>query len=304
VASAVEYRNNLANSRFVKENKHSDHFRVAVRAMVALNGERSLISCIFPPKVGHISGIGSIACRDDLQVLHIATTYHSVPFDFLIKSTGQANFRQSTLESMPRIQVCETALSRTLRLNCLTSAYSGLWNKYAATLDVLPWSSNDLRLKLEGPVEGPAIWDRTAGLRTEFARRMALVEIDVLVAQALGLTLDQLIEIYRIYFPVLQENEAGTWYDQYGRIVWSCSKGLPGAGWLDEKDKSPGRAAWEKILAANPSELTCTTIDDTQPGGPREVTRRFDGPFTRCDRIEDYKRAWAHFEALKAQGSS
>ena len=42
-------------------------------------------------------------------------------------------------------------------------------------------------------------------------------------AQALGLTLDQLIEIYRIYFPVLQENEAGTWYDQKGRIVWTCS---------------------------------------------------------------------------------
>ncbi len=82
-------------------------------------------------------------------------------------------------------------------------------------------------LHLEGPVEGPAIWDRTAGLKTEFARRMALVEIDVLVAQALGLTLDQLIEIYRICFPVLQENEAGTWYDQNGRIVWSCSKGLP-----------------------------------------------------------------------------
>ena len=49
--------------------------------------------------------------------------------------------------------------------------------------------------------------------------------IDVLVAQALGLTLDQLIDIYRIYFPVLQQNEAGTWYDRNGRIAWTCSKG-------------------------------------------------------------------------------
>jgi hypothetical protein len=134
---------------------------------------------------------------------------------------------------------------------------------------------------------------------------MALVEIDVLVAQAFGLTLDQLIEIYRIYFPVLQENEAGTWYDQKGRIVWTCSKGLPGVGWLDDKGKSPGRKAWEKMLEelnGHPPErqvLTCTAIDDTQPGGPREVTRAFQGPFTKCARVEDYKRAWAFFESHK-----
>jgi hypothetical protein len=170
--------------------------------------------------------------------------------------------------------------------------------------DVAAWSSPDRRLRLEGPVEGPVTWDRTAALRTEFARRMALVEIDVLVAQALGLTLDQLIEIYRIYFPVLQENEAGTWYDQNGRIIWTCSKGLPGVGWLDDRGKSPGRTAWEKILENNPSELTCTAIDDTMPGGPRKVTRHYVGPFTKCDRIEDYRRAWAHFERLKSEGAA
>ncbi len=168
----------------------------------------------------------------------------------------------------------------------------------------MAWSSHDPRLTLEGPVQGPASWNRTAGLRTEFARRLALVEIDVLVAQALRLSLDQLIEIYRIYFPVLQENEAGTWYDQQGRIVWTCSKGLTGIGWLDDKGKSPGRGAWEKVLASKPGELTCVVTDDTQPAGQRKLTRRFVGPFTTCDRIGDYKLAWAHFERLKAGGAA
>ena len=54
-------------------------------------------------------------------------------------------------------------------------------------------------------------------------------------------------------------------------------------------------------MKAPPSELTCTAIDDTMSGGPREVIRHFVGPFTRCDRIEDYKRAWAHFEKLKSE---
>ena len=123
----------------------------------------------------------------------------------------------------------------------------------------------------------------------------------MLVAQALGLTIEQLIELYRIYFPLMQQYERGTWFDQTGRIVWTNnSSGLPGVGWLDERGKSPGRAAWEKILAENPSELTCTAIDDTMPGGPRTVTRHFVGPFTQCDRIEDYRCAWAHFERLKS----
>ena len=47
----------------------------------------------------------------------------------------------------------------------------------------------------------------------DFARRYALIEIDVLVAQALGLSLEQLTSIYKSQFPVLAENEEGTWYD-------------------------------------------------------------------------------------------
>ena len=107
---------------------------------------------------------------------------------------------------------------------------------------------------------------------------------------------------YRIYFPVLQENESGTWYDQEGRIVWSCSKGLSGVGYLDDKGKSPSRSAWEKILDESPLELKCDAVDDSQPNGKCCVTRRFVGPFTQCDRIEDYKRAWAHFEKLEQEG--
>ena len=296
-----EYISKIPRCRWDSTRSHVDFFRIAFRNMIALNGERSLIAALLPKGVAHVHGVQSLAIENDRILVNFYTTALSTVFDFITKASGKQN-AEGMLSELPYIEVSPTACSRALRLGCLTSAYADFWNQNIGNYEVMQWSSLDARLKLEGPVEGPENWNLNAGFRTEFARRMALVEIDVLVAQGLDLTLEQLTELYRIYFPLMQQYERGTWYDQAGRIVWTNnSSGLPGIGWLDEKGKSPGRVAWEKILAENPPELTCTAIDDTQPGGPREVTRHFVGPFTQCDRIEDYRRAWSHFERLKSE---
>jgi hypothetical protein len=302
-----EFRSRMTRCRWDPTKSHADFYRVAFRRMINLNSERSFISAIIPPHATHVDGIESVSFATDQDWLSLAVASSSLPLDYLIKASSTSDVRESHMARIPWVEPGSVAKHRLLRLTCLTAAYSELWKSFASKLATIPWSSPDPRLLLEGPIEGPTQWDRTAALRTEFARRMALVEIDVLVAQAFGLTLDQLIEIYRIYFPVLQENEAGTWYDQNGRIVWTCSRGLPGIGWLNDKGKSPSSSDWGKLLeeiSSRPPEeqvLTCTATDDTQPGGPREVTRTFQGPFTKCDRVEDYKRAWAFFEAHKEE---
>ena len=126
-------------------------------------------------------------------------------------------------------------------------------------------------------------------LRTDYERRQALVELDVLTAMALGMTLDQLKTIYRIQFPVLQSYEAETFYDANGRIAFTINRSLIGVG-VD-------RPTWENTLRQLKTGETYrkTYTDDTQPGGPVERTIEYVAPFDRCDREEDYKTAWKFF---------
>ena len=296
---ADAYYRQLPRCRWDPTKSHVDFYRVAFRTMVNLNSERSFINAMLPTKTAHVNSLYSMAFRKPQDTLIAGTCWPSLPYDYLVKASGRQNLHQHDLASLPFIDPGDTAKHRALRLACLTNAYADLWNEQAHTLSPLGWHSNDPRLSLGGSFEGPDTWDHTAALRTDFARRMALVEIDVLVAKGLGLALDQLIDIYRIYFPVLQQNDAGTWYDRTGRIVWTCSKGLPGIGYLVD-GKSPSRKNWEKIIEDGRTYLECQAIVDFMPGGPQKITRTFEGPFDTCNRVEDYKRAWAYFEAHKA----
>jgi hypothetical protein len=188
---------------------------------------------------------------------------------------------------------------RTLALNCLTTHYADLWSEcWDESFRSQRWAKQDPRLPNSFFTQLTPTWQRDCALRSDYARRQALVEIDVLVAQALKLTLDELITIYRVQFPVMQQYERDTWYDQNGRIVFTASKGLTGVGF---PRKGSGRGAnkttgWEDIQGMTSGTVSRTIVDDTLPGGPVERTITYEAPFDRCDRVGDYRVVWGYFE--------
>ena len=173
-------------------------------------------------------------------------------------------------------------------LTCLTTHYTELWEQcWNEAFRQERWTKNDPRLNNVRFANLTPKWQRNCALRTDYERRQALVEFDVLAAMALGLTLDELCAIYRIQFPVLRQDENDTWYNRDGRIVFTCSKGLPGVGF--------SRPEWNEIKSMQSGTVSRTITDDTLPSGPRERTITYTAPFNRCDREADYATAWADF---------
>ena len=144
---------------------------------------------------------------------------------------------------------------------------------------------------------------------------MTLVEIDVLVAQALGLTLDELLLVYRVQFPVMQQYERDTWYDIHGRIVFTISKGLIGVDLprkggasqpkarltLPDGTVREGQFGWEDVCDLPDGTLGQQWVqDDTLPTGPYLKERRWVAPFARTSREDNYRIAWAFFAVQAA----
>ncbi|MBR1708900.1 MAG: hypothetical protein IJ719_08745 [Clostridia bacterium] len=130
-----------------------------------------------------------------------------------------------------------------------------------------------------------------------------------MTALNLKMTLKQLKTIYEIQFPVLQQYEIDTWYDQTGRIVFTNNRGIVGAGFDRPTFEKPdmiipverSTTRWNGIMKDAPAGYVFerTITDDTQPGGPVERTIRYVAPFDRCDREKDYETAWEFFSKLK-----
>ncbi|HBA5434759.1 TPA: hypothetical protein J4Q75_004294, partial [Escherichia coli] len=322
---AQEYAKRIPRVSWKEQNedeprKVTDYYRLVYRAMIGSASERTLSCALIPCTVSHVNNARTYVFRYKNDLLSTAACHFSLPFDFLLKSTGKQNLH-NTLDEFSFAEFNNISLIqllvRVLTLCCITNSYVDLWDKtFTSDFNTQRWSRDIPQLPQDFFANLTPEWQRNCALRSDYSRRQALVEIDVLVAQALGLTLEELLTIYRVQFPVMRQYEADTWYDQNGRIIFTPSKGLVGVGLprtarkadlkngfvfnVDSPEWTGGDCTdqaigWDDVKHLKTGTVSVTFDDYTRSDEGERRTVTWQAPFIKPDREDDYKVAWAFF---------
>jgi len=246
--------------------------------MAATTGERTLIPTLLPPGATHVDGCFSASYPTGAveEVALVAAFAASMLLDFSIRAVPKKHIRAPQFERLPFVadsSVRNLLLLRVLRLACTTSAYAALWaGSFAREFQSDAWTSSTLVDRPLGAVD--ARWSPLLPLRRALERRQALVEIDALVAIALGVTADELATVYRTQFPVMAGYDRNAHiYDVNGRQVPSAIL----AAWRSHGDALQG------------DQLTMV-----HPGSGRRY--QYVLPFDARDREADLRAAYTEFD--------
>lgn len=254
--------------------KFDEKYRIIFRKMLSKSSELNLKCTLIPPKVSYVHSIVGYSFRDERKMVYLSGLLNSLVYIYLINSTGKMNFTSNTISIVPAPdnEYKNAIMLRGLRLNAISPLYATLLEHvYVDEFKVDKTLISSLPTSLDCNITNE--WNESFAIWRDLDRYITMVELDVLAAKGIGMTLEQLIDLYSINYPNMNDNEKNTWYDQEGKIVFTTNKSFVKFG--------VSKDTWEKNKDNSFSSLDLLGIN-----------RNYVAPYYRTDRISLYKEAW------------
>ena len=260
-----------------------NHFRIAWRRMAANTGERTLVPALIPPGATLIKTVASLGLPGRPRELGAVLGYmSSIVADAVVRAAPKSDILFSTIHKIPARSTGDLTnhlLLRVGRLNAITSAFAPFWDDLELGQHADSWSG-EATFADRPPIEAPGRWSPQVALRRDSDRRQAQIEIDAIVALELGLSADELCDVYRTQFPVMYGYDRNTdFYDANGRLV----------------PNEVLRVWRQNGEAISQEERTATNASGN--------TYEYELPFVTLDREADMRQAYAHFEKILQERS-
>lgn len=251
-------------------------WRVVWRNMTVSNMERALHAALLLPGPTHVHTVHTLAMADDRKTVTVAGLWASLPLDYLVKVSGASKVNIEFARQFPAPlshPLTTPLLLRTLRLNCLTRDYGPIWEELFDEAWLTDrWTADESKATVALQTIS-STWEMSTPLRTDYDRRMALVEIDALVALMLGLTAEQLCAMYRSQFAVLRKYEWEMFFHPDGHKIGASTHNV---GVRQTDEESAIVKAWKKAKLNPDAEDIDPPADWIKPDREAEMTRAYE----------------------------
>lgn len=270
--------------------RSTDCYRLIVRRRLASNMYRSVFVSLMPPKATTMSVCYTGWYESDFLTVALCGLASSLLWDFRARITGVSDLHDSTIARFPVPDddhpLVAPLVHRTLRLNCLTQEYAGLWTQLVDP----DWHGDEFtqpQLATRSIAAPPSDWDMGVPVRTEVDRWLLLTELDALSALMLGVGSDGLAAVYNSQFPVLRVYEHQMVFDTNGRQL--CGNRHQHGhlqAQLETEAKDNRTRDWVKIWDRVQAHIDGDNDVDLGP---------FVGPFRPADRVAAMTTAYDVF---------
>jgi hypothetical protein len=197
-----------------------EHWRLVYKRRADTQGSRTLQACLLFPGPIYVDATHSLLLESLNDLVLFCGLWASLPYDYFTRVIGKSDLFDDVISLFPVPNVGDEIRSwitlRTLRLNCLTGDYAEVWSQLFAP----HWQADSWTMACpEALGVVSADWSGDTPLRTERARRQALIELDVLGAMALGLSPTELVSIYKSQFGIIRAADQRVFFDPDGSAV-------------------------------------------------------------------------------------